>query len=243
MVIHENQIIDKQEAIQVKANGDVIDQTDKLKLLGVTIDNKMTFSEHIRNLCIMSSQKIGVILRNLIPTAAKLKLYKAASLPNLTYCDMIWHFCKASDKRKLERIQERALRAIYCDKSSTYELLLQKSGLRTLQNHTLQNIAILMFKVKSYLCPPHIQDLFIRQTANYTLKNSDFILPRFNTVSYGKQSIRYLGPLIWSKLDKKLRNMSNLANFKKRISKKELGTLQGICAQITVSFDFKNCTF
>ena len=76
MVIHENHTIDKHEAIQVKAHGDVIDQTDKLKLLGVTIDNKMILSEHIRTVCIKSSQKIGVIfrLRNLIPTATKPRL-------------------------------------------------------------------------------------------------------------------------------------------------------------------------
>ncbi len=189
----------------------------------------MTFSEHIRNVSIKSSQKIGVIfrLRNLIPTATKLKLYKAAILPNLTYCDIIWHFCKASDRRKLERIQERALRAVYCDKSSTYEILLHKSGLRTLQNQRLQNIAILMFKVKNHLCPSYIQELFKRPTANYTLRNNDFVIPRFKTVRYGKHSIRYLGPIIWSKLDKELRNSNNINTFKKHIRKRELGDFVG----------------
>jgi len=55
-------------------------------------------------------------LKNLIPTEAKLQLYKAAILPHLTYCHLTWHFCKASDRRKLERIQERGLRAVFKDK-------------------------------------------------------------------------------------------------------------------------------
>ena len=35
-------------------------------------------------------------------------------LPYLTYCGIVWNFCKASDSMKLERVQERGLRAIYC---------------------------------------------------------------------------------------------------------------------------------
>ena len=30
-----------------------------------------------------------------------------------TYCHLMWHFCRVSDSRRLERIQERALRANY----------------------------------------------------------------------------------------------------------------------------------
>ena len=63
----------------------------------------------------MASKKVGVLvrLRNMIPREAKLQLYKSVILPNLTYCHIVWHFCKASDARKLERVQERVLRAVY----------------------------------------------------------------------------------------------------------------------------------
>ena len=46
-------------------------------------------------------------LRKLIPTEAKLRIYKTAILPHLTYCILVWHFCKASDRKKLERVNER----------------------------------------------------------------------------------------------------------------------------------------
>ena len=75
-------------------------------------------------------------LKNLIPTKAKLQLYKAAILPHLTYCHLTWHFCKPSNRRKLERIQERGLRAIFkdklTDKLSSYEKLLAKAGIPSL---------------------------------------------------------------------------------------------------------------
>ena len=62
---------------------------------------------------------------SLPPHAPRPSLFKAAILPYLTYCHLVWHFCRASDSRKPERVQERALRAIYCDRSSSYEKLLK----------------------------------------------------------------------------------------------------------------------
>ena len=48
-------------------------------------------------------------LKKLIPTNAKLTLYKSAILPYLTYChDLTWHLCTACNERKLERMQARA---------------------------------------------------------------------------------------------------------------------------------------
>ena len=110
-------------------------------------------------------------LRNLLPTGTKLQLFKAAILPYLTYCHLLWHFCRASDSRKLERVQERALRAIYCDRSSSYEKLLNMANLCTLRNGRLQDIAGLMYKVKNNICPKHIAELFHRTDTKYLLKN------------------------------------------------------------------------
>ena len=79
---------------------------ENLKLLGLTIDCGLNFDVHISNVCKKASQRIGVImrLRNLIPTEAKLHLYKAAILFHLTYCHLVGHFCRASDTRRLERV-------------------------------------------------------------------------------------------------------------------------------------------
>ena len=94
-----------------------------LKLLGVTIDDQLNFNIHINEICKRASQRVGVMMRlkKLIPTNAKLTLYKSAILPYLTYCHLTWHLCTASNKRKLERMQERELRALFLDKQSSYK--------------------------------------------------------------------------------------------------------------------------
>ena len=82
---------------------------------GVEIDDKLNFTTHISNICIKASQRVGVLLRlrNLILCKAKLIIYKSSILPHLTYCHLVWHNCRSSDSRKIERIQERALRAVF----------------------------------------------------------------------------------------------------------------------------------
>ena len=75
-------------------------------------------------------------------------LYKTSILPNLTYFHLVWKFCKSSDRRKIKRIQERALRAVYKSQTETYEELLTSAKLPTLYNRRLQHIAILTYKVK-----------------------------------------------------------------------------------------------
>ena len=67
------------------------------------------------------------------------------------------------------------------------------------------------------LAPSYVADLFIVTNSQYHLRNSDFVIPRFRTFTYGKHSLTYLGPVMWSKLDKLIRSSESLDIFKKRI--------------------------
>ena len=76
--------------IRLRIQGTEIDSVDSLRLLGVTTDKRMVFNKHINNICKKAGQRVGVIMRlkNLIPTNAKLQLFKSSILPNLTYCHL-----------------------------------------------------------------------------------------------------------------------------------------------------------
>ena len=112
-----------------------------------------------------------------------------------------------------------ALRAVFRDKQNSYESLSEKSNLFTLYNKRLQDIVVLMYKVKNNLAPKPLQALFERPTKRYELRNAEFNIPRCRTVMYGKHSIRYLGPMIWSRLHSDIRNSKNLGIFKRNLRK------------------------
>ena len=127
------------------------------------------------NVCMKESQRISVLvrLRNLIPTMAKLELYNSAILPHLSYCHTVWHFCRASDTRRLERLQERHLRAVFRDTHLNYQQLLAKANLPTLCNRWLQDICILMYKAKHNFCARPICNLFQPSNHTYQLRQTD----------------------------------------------------------------------
>ena len=108
-------------------------------------------------------------------------------------------------------------------------------------NRRLQDIATLMFKVKHSLVPANISDLFILKNTQYNLWNSDFELPRFETVRFGRNSIKYMGPLISWELPRHLRMIETPNLFKRNIRKDELSTLVNILTFFFFRFFNKFC--
>ena len=147
-------------------------------------------------------------LRKLIPEEVKLQIYKAAVLPHLTYCRLVWHFCKASDQQKLERLSHRGLRAVFCDWTSPYEELLKRARMKSLYE-ILKTRKHRYIYVQNWhgLQPKNISDLFQQKMSKCNLRNNDFHVQRFKTAQYGKHSLRYIGPSLWAKLPKEIRDL------------------------------------
>ena len=195
--------------------------------------SSLMISAHVKSVSIKTTRRIGVLsrLRKLIPVEAKLAIYKSAILPYFSYCSLVWHFCKASDRRKLERINERGLRTVFDNWKQPYEDLLRRAKLTTLTNKRLQDIATFMYKAKHKMLPPPVQELFTTGHTRYNLRNSDlFRTEHFNTKKYGKHALCYYGPSLWSKLDRKLRASTSLGSFKNAIKKMDLEALMSDCS-------------
>ena len=87
-------------------------------------------------------------------------------------------------------------------------------------NRRMQDIAILIYKALHNQSPQYIKELFKLRISNYNLRGTDMlILPRFSTVTYGKNSLRYMGPKIWNSLPDDIKAANNIATFKKSIRK------------------------
>ena len=96
------------------------------------------------------------------------------------------------------------------------------ANLCTLRNRRLQDIAGHMYKVKNNICPKHIADLFQRTDTKYLLRNEEFVIPRLNTITHRKHSIRYIGPKLWNILPKKIMDFSTLSVIKQHILQLDL---------------------
>ena len=154
-----------------------------------------------------------------LPKLQKLTIFHSFILSNFNFCPMAWHFCSQSNTKKIEKIQERALRFIYGDYDSSYSELLDKIGLPTLHVRRLRTMAIETFKILNDLAPPCLNDLvsFKHSTYNFRYKNIASI-PRVRSTMFGKRSFRYSAATLWNDLPENFRTCTNFTQFKNLIS-------------------------
>ena len=190
------------------------------KLLGVQIDSKLSFENHVSKLCQKASNKLYALAR-ISPYTDQRKLrtlMRAFITSQFQYCPLIWMFHSRQLNKKINKIQERALRIVYKDAESTYSELLEKDCAVTIHTKNLQLLMTEMYKTRNDLNPSFMQEIFCENESHYNLRNNvEFVQPRVRSVGNGTESIRFKGPQLWQMLPQTIRNSGSLAQFKANI--------------------------
>jgi len=86
----------------------VIDRVKNARFLGVYIDEKLQWNEHINQISAIS-KNIGILkkISHLLSTYVLLQLYNTLVLPYLNYCNMIWTAASETLLNKLQVLQKR----------------------------------------------------------------------------------------------------------------------------------------
>ena len=100
-------------------NNKTIESLKSVKLLGLTIDNKLNFEIHINNICKVAStkNKRSKRIRSRLNLSQKNFLYKkflynSFTLSQLNYCCLVSMFCSKTLQNKINQIQKGALRIV-----------------------------------------------------------------------------------------------------------------------------------
>ena len=151
-------------------------QSEKLvKLLGLWIDNKLTFEEHIKTLLRKGSQKLCALMRvSKYMSTEKLRLLMKTFIETqFNYCPLIWMFHSRKLNKRINSLHERALRVVYKDDDLSFKQLLEKDNSFTIHERNLQKLAILMYQVKHKMCPQPVQDIFVHHRNAPGLRSRD----------------------------------------------------------------------
>ena len=91
-----------------------------VKILGVFLDDKLSFSQHVSISCTKAARQLNALARisRYLNISSRSLLYNSFVRSNFNYCTMVLHFCGKTNNNKIEKIQERALRIIYRDYES-----------------------------------------------------------------------------------------------------------------------------
>ncbi len=150
---------DSNNTINVNIDNTVLSPSSNIQILGVTIDERLTFNEHINIICSNAARQLNPIkrLQCNLDKESKLAIYRSYILSNFNYCSLVWHFCGIQNSRNMEKIQERALRLVYEEYVSTYDILLKKGNYDMLYIGRLRNMATEIFKALHGSTPIYIR--------------------------------------------------------------------------------------
>ena len=167
--------------------GTVIPTQDEMELLGVAIDNKLKFEGQIRKICRKVSQQVAVLnrLKKILPFELRIDIdiYRAFIAPHFNYCSESWNHRGKRGCAKLEKINERALRFVTRDKSTTYETLLKQLNLLSPLNQRIVKMVTSVYRaIHGYKVPRGIGELLHKRSTNYNIRSLLSVIVRVSIV-------------------------------------------------------------
>ena len=100
--------------ISLQIDREAIAEVNKSKFLGVVVDNKLSWKDHISFVCRKVARDIGVIIkaRKVLHNESLKCLYYSFMYPYMIYCNQVWGSACKTNIEPLQVLQKRAVRII-----------------------------------------------------------------------------------------------------------------------------------
>ena len=145
-------------------------------------------------------------------------MFKSFIFSDFEYCPLVWYFSSSKSLQNIEMLQERALRFLYNDHTSSYNDLLSKSDWCTMLISRQRALCIEIYKTVEKLNKPFMQKISKLRTSCYSLRNpNDLVHVRPNQTTFGSNSLVSIEPQIGNNLPIELKSAENLKTFKRLI--------------------------
>ena len=151
------------EDVHVTCNGTEVEATATYKYLGVILDSKLTFSQHIENIKTKAVPKINSLERisYYVNKDTILYLYKSLVLSQIEYADIVYDGLSKKDSKFLQRIQNKALKSIlHLDARTPTSIVHEIAEIDTLEERRRQHVCTQVNKGFHDLSRNRINGLF-----------------------------------------------------------------------------------
>lgn len=125
------------------------------------------------------------------------RLYNAFIEPAFQYCSHVWYHCSARSRGKLEQLNKQTLRVVLDDQSSTYDELLRKLHMVTLEQRREQIILVIVYKCLHGAAPSNLRSyLQVRDTGSNILRGYTKLKPP----AVREQHLVFTPSVIWPRM-------------------------------------------
>ena len=154
-------------------------------------------------------------LKQFIGFKEKQVLAQSFVYSNFNYCPFMWYFSSSKSLQKIEQLQERALRFLYNDHTTSYNDLLLKLDESTMLVASQRILCIKIFKTVKQLNPPFMHNIFKSWSSYYSLRNPNNLAHvRPNQTTFGSNSLMSNAPQIRNGFPNGTKSAENLTSYK-----------------------------
>ena len=202
------------EDINISIEGQQLVKSEHERFLGVIIDSKLSWRQHIKQLKTKISRNAGVMLKlkSSIPNKAQKMLYNSLIQSHLYYCTTVWGTKSLNSIQSLFSAQKKAIRAtdseyhnyFYDNKEkrllpSHTKAIFNKIGILALPNLIAKSCLTLMHKVCVGVAPSSIGSIFEKSPLRQTERRiPQYFEIKFNRLRITDNSISNIGPRLYN---------------------------------------------
>ena len=192
-------------SVDIRIENQAINEVNKTKFLGVIIDKKLTWKEHISYLSSKISRGIGMIIKakKRLNKDALVTLYYSFIYSNMTYCNHVWGTACITHLNKIIILQKKAIRIICnVNRRTPTDPIFRDLKIVPFLDVNIYSIARFMFRYVNGSLPKPFVGYFTTNANIHsynTRQTLHFHLPNVRS-DLGKKNIKYRGAKIWNRL-------------------------------------------
>ena len=198
--------------IEIKINGEVLNEVDSAKYLGVYMDNKLNWNVHTNNIKLRLSKGISMLakIRHYVPESARRSLYFTFINSHTGYNLLNWGTAPSTYAATISAKTRKAIRLIsFASKDEPALPLFKKHTILPLEKDMELKQLTFMWKLENDLIPNSLARNF--------RKNRNRVIPILNRLETSAKHITYAGPKIWQALPDDIKKIAYPKSFNKAV--------------------------
>ena len=213
--------------LEIELKGSTLEQVENVKLLGLELDEQLSFDVHIDSLCKKISKRIGILnrIKAYLPRAERILYYNSLISPLILYCSVIWTSCCSHDNiNKIFKLQKRCARIILDaqQRHSTLDLF-NISGWVPYNIESDIKRCLIAYKRIMGTCPAYMNELLELNNSQHSRNTRGAnltILPRrYVREKEGGRTFSATTSRCWNHLPLKLRTSQSVNTLKNALHK------------------------
>ena len=203
-----------------KCKNITIKKSASKKLLGVIINSKLDFTEHLNTVCKKANLKLHALNRicRFLPPEQHVLIMNAYIKSLFNYCPLVWMFCYRLIMHKMNKIHERSLRLLLKNYKDDFQDLLRCSGDISIHQRCINFLLTEVYKYIHGRSPEIMNDVFSTRANMYNTQQFNVFETHTPTSNrYGLNSILYKANQHWNLLPENLKSSRSLTLFKNEI--------------------------